>query len=785
MRQYIRLVFFLSTFVTIVFAIRYYLLAKKGHQAGHYLILSSGDEESPYFKNCQYITNLLNVNLKEHKIINLPSTGSYENFDRLQNKTADLIVAQRDVIVSKYFSKEDPFRSFEILMPLFPEALQILVRDSTNRIITLKEFSHLLQANTIKSIGIGQAGSATNRTFYGIRNMMGLFIPSTVVLSEKPLSESIADFEKGDLDVLVYFSAPPIKFFDLKKISYSIVSFQTDELNRLLTYFKDLEITKFSAQLYYKNIIRSEINTLGTWAFLICSTEFENSSEEEIVDRIPTLLVKDIYTTNPDNQVGTAYFSKLFSINRLQNGDFKIIGHELNYGKFFMDVPLTKGASSLFGIFSIGNQIGLWFLIFLLIIIVYLLFRYNKNISIIRWREHYGHNIYSLLTTMMVLMCICYIIRGAELNNFYEYGVKSPILNLKFKDTLEWLTIFIFTHHDAHIFPVTTTGAIAASAAFVLGGGALLSSIIIQIIQNDKMKNRASGKLQFTDEGHIVICGWNNKAIDLAVKLIEVNKQHGNKLAQRIILLNRTINNMESGAQDDQLHLLYHNNFIEYSNGDATDISALERVNLHEAKTVIIISEGKNISDDEKVLLSAYTINSYCREKRGVSTKPVYLVVEITDPDFIPRLEKTGADVIISSGELVNNLIIQDSICQGIYNPIRSLISYSDSNNDFYIVTAKKYSFLQNMRFDDLLIELRKRRLQLIGFRRIFLYGEIPITNKQHIRDILSRERVGLEYIINPQTHDENEIRTEENDEIIVLATSKDYVDQKLNEKTH
>jgi TRAP-type uncharacterized transport system substrate-binding protein/Trk K+ transport system NAD-binding subunit len=784
MKKSLVYLFILSVVAIISLATTYYFLAKKEHQGGHYLILSSGNEGTPYFDNAKYIEGLLNRTLREHQVINMSSEGSYENFERLQNKTADLIIAQRDVIIDKYYSKDDPFKSFEILLPLFPEALQILVNDSAQRIIPYREFASRVQTGRIKTIGVGPEGSTTNKTFEGIRSILGLDIPMDVQLIHKSLPESLTDFEQGAIDAIVYFSAVPIKKFDPVRIHFAIVTFDEKDRAPLLTYFKDLESTYFSSKLYFENKPICDINTLGTWAFLICSTEFENSSEEEVVDSIPKIIANDLMVNKPDNQIQHSYSSKVISLKKDGLSTSSFIDSSLNTTRFFMNIPLTKGASELFNVFTFSNQrilLTLSVSLFILAIVAVIVFRVNKNIELIKWREKYGHNLYVVMTTLTILVCLCYIIRGSELLSFYKYGVKSPILNLRLIDTFEWLTIFVFTHHDSHIFPITTAGAIAASSAFILGSGAVLSSIFIQILQNDKIKNRAMGKLQIKDVDHLVICGWNNKTAELAINLLDAATKHANRPNDKIILLNTVIQDFESNVKNDKLHILYHRPLIEYCNGEATDINTFRQVNLQFARTVIIVSEGKDKTDDEKVLLTVYAIRTYCKEVREEGRDSIYIVAEITDPEFIPRLEKAGANVIISTGELVNNLIVQDSICRGIYNPIRSLISYSDTDNDFYSVQVRKDSKLIGKNFNELSVVLRAHCLQLIGFKKVFTSKDgTIISDKIIIKHHLDKKHLKSEYIINPNEKKENNEKTEENDEIILLALSREQMEKDL-----
>ena len=107
----------------IVMAIVYCFYRPGNLRSSDTIILSSGAPGSAYYQNAAYIKNALD-NVKGFGTIeNIPSESSSENFERLESKNADLIIAKRSVVIEKYYQKDDAFKNFEIILPLFEEAM--------------------------------------------------------------------------------------------------------------------------------------------------------------------------------------------------------------------------------------------------------------------------------------------------------------------------------------------------------------------------------------------------------------------------------------------------------------------------------------------------------------------------------------------------------------------------------------------------------------------------------------------------------------------------------------
>lgn len=784
----------------------------------NHIILSSGPRGSVYYENGNYLKNLLNPVIKPAVIENIPSDGSYENFDRLESLKADLILAQRNVAIEKYFDKDNAFKNFEVMLPLFKEAVQIIVKDtSIHQTITFNDFENRIRKGIIKKISVGPKGSTTNKIFNELLSCISdSTLPSSLKFDERQLDLALNDFENGDIDCMVDFSAPPFRKFVNQGLYFSLVTFNKEQIDLLTSYFKELDTINFSSEIYFGDTLnKEEIYTIGTWAFLIGTPSVYKLLPEK-TKLISDIIIADIYKNNPNNSISKVYKEDLKLIQK--NNGFSIHpDREINMDKFFQGMPLSNGVKEIYGFSKItGTEIVIIIIAILLLFYLYyfhinnfLLFFKRKpkdfRLKFVKFKNRYGHWLLTLVITFFLLLALSFLIQFVELRNYKIYGIKSPILNLGIIDTLEWLMIDMFTHHEANIFPLSTWGRFLTTLTFALEGGVIIAPLVFQYYINNKIKNRMTGKRKISVDGHIVICGWNESVYLLANALLKTDHnfayQEKGQNISKVILVNTAYENIDDHVMDErqeEFKTNLQNGFIEFYFGDPADISVLDDLEIYMAKRVIIVSKGKGRKSDERVLLTAHAVSAHCKEiwnnekmetkqthRKNVSkhhhSKQPYMVAEVYDPAFIKSLEEAGVNVIISTGELANNLILQDVVCPGIYNPIRNLIQYDDESNDnntndFYTIKVSKHPELTGKTFDQLYPLLRKSKLQLIGFKKIFIDGDGVIFDSHEIKKRLIAKNLKSDYIINPQTKEEIIEMTEANDEIIVLALDKEHL---------
>ncbi len=762
---------------SVIYLLNQYTFNKADKKPGN-VILSSGPRNSAYYVNAEYIRNVLDSAIGPNKVENIPSDGSLENFERLESKNADLIIARRDVAIEKYYHKDDPYKNLEIILPLFQEALQIIVHDtSTNETISYKVFEKRIASGKIKTIAIGPKGSSTNRTFRNIMACINDTITPSSLFDERPIEEAIDAYEQGKIDCIVDFVAPPFSnTFRGDGLYSSLVSFDTAQLELLTSYFKELDIIHFSTEIYFgKTSNNREIQTIGTWAFLLGSPSVNQMLLSQGKKSLGNILITDIASKIQgldgvkldSNNIWKAY--KDLALVGESNGKFAVdTAKKINRDRFFQSMPLSDAVSELWDAPSAKGNFLLLSFFTVIIILSYLIYEINHilvffrlkpinfSLSFLKLKDEYGHWLVTFAITLGILLTFSFFIHQCEIWNYQRYNVKSSLLNLTFSDTLEWLLIYMSTHHEANFFPLSPVAKFLTSITFFVESGAFFIAFVFHHFIHLNIKKRNMGQIPCSAEGHYVICGWNEKTYELANGILHSEKYAGEH-SIKVILVNDIIGKKIREIGDEKFKTNFKNAHIEFYSGNPADIKVLDEVEIHKAKKVIIVSDAKCKKSDEKVMLTAYAISTHCKT---ANYKHEYIIAEISDPAHIRSLKEAGVDVVISTGELVNSLIIQDTVCAGIYNPIIDLIRYDDYSNDFFSVPVSHYrKQLLGHTFDELHSLLRKQHLQLIGF-------------KQGINGDESK----AVYIINPQTPEENALTTAEGDEIIVLAIKREHL---------
>ena len=79
----------------------------------------------------------------------------------------------------------------------------------------------------------------------------------------------------------------------------------------------------------------------------------------------------------------------------------------------------------------------------------------------------------------------------------------------------------------------------------------------------------------------------------------------------------------------------------------------------------------------------------------------------------------------------------------------------------------------RNKTFDELLMPLRKQGILLIALRIVYLNNEgVEISDEEEINILLKKDDLTRQIITNPITEAEKHRKTDENDQLIVLAAT-------------
>lgn len=209
-------------------------------------------------------------------------------------------------------------------------------------------------------------------------------------------------------------------------------------------------------------------------------------------------------------------------------------------------------------------------------------------------------------------------------------------------DGIWWAIETISTVGYGDLVPRSLAGRFFATlliligAAFVTYYYASLASFVIK-----KQTVYELGNARFTDDGHIIIVGWNERA----KQIIESLKTH--HANEKIVVIDETL----------ELKPKKQGHFF-FIRGDATSQKAWKQANIEKSRMVILTADpNKNErTSDMNTITSLLAI-------RGLNENVICLC-EILTPIHLPNAIRAGADQIIESNMIISEAIV-DKITEG------------------------------------------------------------------------------------------------------------------------
>jgi voltage-gated potassium channel len=236
-------------------------------------------------------------------------------------------------------------------------------------------------------------------------------------------------------------------------------------------------------------------------------------------------------------------------------------------------------------------------------------------------------------------------------------------------DAIYMIVITLATVGYGDVTPVTGGGRVAV-IIILLFGVVTLSAFITMLATRraKKMRRRYAGLQEKTNVmGHIVICGWNPRGKYVIDRLKD--ELRGER--SRIVLLC----DLEENPTDDES--------IFFFRGDPVSEAALQRVNVAEARAVILLadeSKGRCGADaDARTVLAALTI-------RGISPD-VKMTAEVLEPENVHHVRLAGAGEILDTNSFLGNLIARSALHYGLINTMSEMVT-READTHIYTIPA-------------------------------------------------------------------------------------------------
>jgi voltage-gated potassium channel len=320
-------------------------------------------------------------------------------------------------------------------------------------------------------------------------------------------------------------------------------------------------------------------------------------------------------------------------------------------------------------------------------------------------------------STIAVVLALLFasVIVGAGLITFLEIAENGngPRTYL---DALWWFVITITGVGLKAVGPDAPMSKVAASIVLLLARiffGMFTGAIAAALINRLLMEGKGMGDVVLRN--HAVICGWNNRGIEIVGQLV-----HDERLQDIVIL---------ADLESTPIRLKK----VHFVRGDPTRDQDLRRASVPLAETVIILADETTpgLSDstiDARSVLVALAVETINRE--------IYTLAEVRRPENRHHFEHASVNEVVVSTEVVSDLLARTSVHHGLSRIVHDLLT-PDVGNEIYIAPAPPS--LIGQAFDDALMRLQSReKAILMGVVR----GEEIILNPEQPLVIMPRDQL-------------------------------------------
>jgi len=289
------------------------------------------------------------------------------------------------------------------------------------------------------------------------------------------------------------------------------------------------------------------------------------------------------------------------------------------------------------------------------------------------------------------------------------------------KNTLWWTIVTMTTVGYGDMSPQGDYSRLFATFIMLTGIGisASLTGTISSIFVTKKIRE-GRGLENIKSKNHIIICGFNP---NLEMILDFIIKSYNNEFP--IVLINDL-------SEDDINSILskYNKIDIKYVKGDHSRESILEKANIKNAKSVMVLTDDTDINGDQKTILSTLTIKNINSDLR--------VIAQVSNRENITHLRRANVDEIIINDKFETFMTASHILDPGVPQALYQLID----ENSLHRFQSKNIpdSFIGKT-FDELSKHYRDKK----GWICIGLFLE---EEKMGISDFLSADTSSLDAFI-------------------------------------
>ena len=232
-----------------------------------------------------------------------------------------------------------------------------------------------------------------------------------------------------------------------------------------------------------------------------------------------------------------------------------------------------------------------------------------------------------------------------------------------------WAIVTMTTVGYGDFSPSTPAGRIFAVLIMFIGISlvSLLTASISSIFVAQKIRE-GKGLEQLNLNNHLILCGWNPNG----GRILDSIQHLSNSKKLELVLIN------EMNEEDvTQLKNRYQQLDIKFVAGDFTQEEILNKANIFEANTVIVIpnTTGSEVATyDEKTIFATLTIKSM--------DSSIRVVAYLLDRENLTHIKRADADEVVVGDDFSAHILASHVVDPGIPQIANQLIE-SNSNSRF------------------------------------------------------------------------------------------------------
>jgi voltage-gated potassium channel len=288
-------------------------------------------------------------------------------------------------------------------------------------------------------------------------------------------------------------------------------------------------------------------------------------------------------------------------------------------------------------------------------------------------------------------------------------------------DALWWSVVTIGTVGYGDIVPKTEIGRIIASMT-ILSGVVMISlftATISSVFVARKIKE-SQGLQDIVCTQHTLICGWNSSVEDI----LRIFDRFGSS-DMTVVLINEA-----APEKMDSIVNTYQHIAIKFVRGDYTRETILNRANVKEASSALIVPDTTGVSTDEKTLLSLLTIKSL--------NPKIKVFTHIVNRENRQHIKRANADDVVVSDQHVAFFLANNILYPGTTQLANEMLDYERGNDIHRAAIPEEYV---GKTFGEFFVDYKRMKNWTV-------LGLVTEEETVSLNDILSHDTSGIDAFI-------------------------------------